>query len=287
MLEQTAFDPQHYVRDYTRASKSNFSASFLFLPSSRARAMEALYAYCRAVDDAVDEPPAGATPQDLLRFWRGEIQLCYSAVPTHPIAIALQRAAIQPFQMTRAHLEGILTGMEMDLHASRYDTWKDLETYCYHVAGEVGLASMEIFGFKDSRHRDYAVALGEAFQLTNILRDIGVDAAKGRIYLPQEALRQYGATEADILGRRMTPELKTLFGDLAARAESRYSRASSLLDPSDSRPLIAARMMNAVYHRILKKLKRRDFPVFESPRIGLNRFEKLAVTLWIWCGGQA
>ena len=186
-----------YVKEVARKSGSNFYFSFFSLPKEKRDAISAVYAFCREADDAVDEPGA-RDPRELLTEWRAEIARTYDGHPTLPLTRSLA-AAIDRFNLTRTYFEGILNGCEMDLTTLRYATFEALYGYCYHVAGEVGLLCMEIFGYRSERMKEYAVKLGLAFQLTNILRDVGTDAEWGRIYLPQEDLKRFNVSEEWIL----------------------------------------------------------------------------------------
>jgi len=192
-----------YVKDVARKSGSNFYLSFFSLPKEKRDAISAVYAFCREADDAVDEP-GERDPRELLSEWRAEIARTYDGHPTRPLTRSLA-VAIDRFNLTRTYFDGILNGCDMDLTRLRYATFEALYGYCYHVAGEVGLLCMEIFGYRSERMKEYAVKLGLAFQLTNILRDVGTDAERGRIYIPQEDLKRFGVSEEWIL-RRASPQ---------------------------------------------------------------------------------
>ena len=183
--------PDEYCAEKAAQSGSSFYYSFRLLAPARRRAITALYAYCREVDDVVDEVSDPDVARAKLAWWRSEVERIYGGTPQHPVAIALQDA-VRRYRLPKEHLLRVIDGMQMDLEKTRYRTFAELEDYCDHVAGVVGLLSAEIFGYQDARTRDYAQKLGVAFQLTNIIRDVGEDARRGRIYLPQEDLDRFG-----------------------------------------------------------------------------------------------
>src|SRR6476661_7616052 len=200
---------QAYCTALTKKSGSNFYYSFLFLPRKRRAAMYTVYAFCKEVDNAVDEPPAGSNPQEELRRWRAELEAAYRGTPTFPVTISLA-SHVKQLSIPQAYFEELIKGVEMDLAASRYTSFQDLSVYCYRVASVVGLICLHIFGPTSARAQDYAVNLGMAFQLTNILRDLGTDAAQGRIYLPQEDLARFRYSEQDVLNRTYSPAFTEL-----------------------------------------------------------------------------
>ena len=193
--------PDEYCRQKAAQSGSSFYYSFMFLPPPRRRAITALYAFCREVDDVVDETSEPAVAQAKLAWWREQMHAAFSGAPQHPVAIALQ-PVIASFHLPEAHFQAVIDGMTMDLERNRYLDFADLEAYCYRVAGVVGLMSAEIFGYTNPSTRQYAQDLGIAFQLTNIVRDVGEDARRGRIYLPQDDLARHGVTAASVLHRQ-------------------------------------------------------------------------------------
>jgi phytoene synthase len=193
--------PDEYCQQKTAQSGSSFYYSFLFLPPERRRAITALYAFCREVDDTVDETTDQSVARIKLAWWRNEVALMYSGTPTHPVMLAL-RPHLAPYDLKQEHLQAIIDGMEMDLDQSRYLDYPNLKKYCWHVAGVVGILSASIFGVTNPQTLKYAETLGLAFQLTNIIRDVGEDARKGRIYLPISELQQFNVTAADLLNAR-------------------------------------------------------------------------------------
>lgn len=276
-------DAQAYCTALTKKSGSNFYYSFLFLPRKRRAAMYTVYAFCKEVDNAVDEPPAGSNPRAELQRWWDELDAAYHGTPTFPVTISLA-SHVRQLSIPQAYFEELIKGVGMDLSAARYLSFQDLSLYCYRVASVVGLICLHIFGPTSARAQDYAVALGMAFQLTNILRDIGTDAAQGRIYLPQEDLQQFGCAEQAILQRQETPELAALLHFEAARAHEYYAKAQAAfeaLPAHDRRALSVSEIMRAVYFRILKKIEEPGHRVF-GPRVRLSTNHRLALAAGVW-----
>ena len=261
-----------------RRSGSNFYYSFLFLPRRKREAMYALYAFCRTVDDAVDQgPPNPGEQRRILAEWRGELRRAYEGHPSQPIAVHLAEV-VRAFPIPRQHLEAILDGVEMDIDKRRYATFEELFEYCYRVAAAVGLASIEIFGYTDPRARDYAVNLGVALQLTNILRDLKTDAERGRIYLPLDELRRFGYGEEDLFHGRYTPAYLSLVRFQTDRSQASYRAARAALPRIDRRRLAAAEIMGAIYRALLTEIEARQFRVFEE-RVRLSTPRKVAIAL--------
>jgi len=279
----TAADAQEYCTNLTKNSGSNFYYSFLFLPKSRRDAMYTVYAFCKAVDSAVDEPPPGSHPKEELRRWRSELELAYGGEPTWPLMISLAHHAKQ-LSIPKAYFEELIKGVEMDLVTTRYATFEALSVYCYRVASIVGLICLHVFGPTSAHAQDYAVDLGMAFQLTNILRDLATDAEHGRIYLPQEDLVRFGYGEAELLERKESPRLQELIRFEAQRARTYYAKAQaalSCLPKKDRRALTVAEIMRAVYSRILQRIERPDHAVF-GPRVRLSTSNRLALAAGVW-----
>lgn len=293
------------AQDVARRSGSNFYLSFFSLPKEKREAMTAVYAFCRKVDDAVDAP-GQADPQTIVDAWRAEIDRIYSGAPSGKLTEDLARS-IDRFGLSRMYFEGILDGVAMDLRKTRYATFKELEEYCYHVAGEVGLLCMEIFGYRSERLKSYAVKLGNAFQLTNILRDIGTDFQQGRIYLPQEDMVRFGVTEERLAawvdprraGGRPPIAAQGPRGGLSwegsegwrafqnlmlfetQRARDFY-RAASVLPTQEERPdLVAAEIMSAVYSSLLGRMESAQYNVFRR-RIRVPKAAKLYLAAKTW-----
>jgi phytoene synthase len=279
----TAAEAQAYCTTLTKRSGSNFYYSFFFLPRERREAMYTVYAFCKEVDSAVDEPPAGSHPQEELRRWRQELAAAYHGRPTHPVAISLAEQA-RRFEIPQELCEELINGVEMDLSTGRYQTFTDLYQYCYRVASVVGLICLRIFGCRAPRATAYAIDLGLAFQLTNILRDLGADARNGRIYLPLEDLARFGYQEADLLAERMTPAYYALMQFECERARDFYGKARQTLQElptSDRQLLTVAEIMRGVYSRILERIESSNYQVF-GPRIRLSSPHRLGVAAAIW-----
>ena len=246
--------PLQYCKQKAAQSGSSFTVSFIFLPKDQRNAMTALYAFCREVDDIVDECSDYQVAQTKLNWWKSEVQNLYANTPQHPISKALQ-PFVQQFNLAQEHFLEIIDGMEMDLKFNRYQDFKQLQLYCYRVASVVGLLSASIFGFSNRKTLKYAHDLGMAFQLTNIIRDVGEDARRGRIYLPLDELRKAEVSEDDILQNRETPAVKALIEYQIERAESYYDKALRELPAEDAKQQRAGLMMAAIYRSLLREIK--------------------------------
>ncbi len=256
------------------ARDTSFSYAFLILPPARRNAIVAVWDFCRAVDDTVDEVVPGAcrtlTAESRtlaaveLDSWRREIDRCFDdGQPSTPQGRAL--APLVPmFGLVREPFDDLIDGVEMDLQRDRYETFDELSEYCRRVASAVGLVCVQIFGCREPGARDYAVTLGLALQLTNIIRDVGADLARGRVYLPQEDQRRFGVTARDLANGRMTEPVRALLAFQCARACDHFARAARLLPPAERRRLAAAEIMGAIYAEILRRVKRRGYDVFSQ-----------------------
>jgi phytoene synthase len=265
--------PDDYCQQKTAQSGSSFYYSFLFLPPERRRAITALYAFCREVDDTVDETTDQSVARIKLAWWRGEVAQMYDGTPTHPVMLALQ-PHLQPYDLKQEHLQAIIDGMEMDLDQSRYLDYPNLKKYCWHVAGVVGILSASIFGVTNPQTLKYAETLGLAFQLTNIIRDVGEDARKGRIYLPISELQQFNVTAADLLNARHSEKFEALMAFQAKRAQALYDEAYALLPKEDRRAQRPGLMMAAIYRTLLDEIERDGFHVL-TQKISLTPLRKL------------
>jgi phytoene synthase len=265
--------PDEYCQQKTAQSGSSFYYSFLFLPPERRRAITALYAFCREVDDTVDETTDQSVARIKLAWWRNEVALMYSGTPTHPVMLALQ-PHLAPYDLKQEHLQAIIDGMEMDLDQSRYLDYPNLKKYCWHVAGVVGILSASIFGVTTPQTLQYAETLGLAFQLTNIIRDVGEDARKGRIYLPISELQQFNVTAADLLNARHSEKFEALMKFQADRAQKLYDEAFALLPKQDRRAQRPGLMMAAIYRTLLDEVERDGFHVLNQ-KISLTPLRKL------------
>ncbi len=273
--------PDQYCQQKAAGSGSSFYYAFLFLPPERRRAITALYAFCREVDDVVDESSDAQLAHARLAWWRQEIAGLFADNPQHPVTRALQ-PALAPFGITAQRLNEIIDGMEMDLTQTRYLDFAGLQRYCYHVAGVVGLLAAGIFGYTDARTLDYAKYLGTAFQLTNIIRDVGEDARKNRIYLPMEDLQQFNVTAADLLNARHGEAFVALMRFQVERAQSYYDKALAALPAADRRAQRPGLIMAAIYRALLAEIEREGFQVLRQ-RTSLTPLRKLwlAWTTWV------
>jgi phytoene synthase len=263
-----AMTPDAYCEEKAARSGSSFYYSFRFLPPERRRAIIALYAFCREVDDVVDEVTDPGVARLKLAWWRSEIAAVFGGAPRHPVALALA-PAVAAFKLRQEYLLAVIDGMTMDLDHNRYLDFAALERYCHCVAGVVGLMSAEIFGYVEPATRGYARDLGVAFQLTNIIRDVGEDARRGRIYLPQDELQSHGVAAADIFHRRVTPAFTALMAQQVARARAFYARALAALPSTDRRAQRPGLVMAAIYQALLRRIERDGFHVLDH-RIALT-----------------
>ncbi|MFT5532067.1 MAG: phytoene synthase [Burkholderiaceae bacterium] len=265
--------PDEYCQQKAAQSGSSFYYSFLFLPTERRRAITALYAFCREVDDTVDECTDVGIARTKLHWWRSEIGAMLAGTPTHPVTLALQ-PHMATYHLDGQHLLAIIDGMEMDLDQTRYLDYIGLQRYCWHVAGVVGILSASIFGYTDKQTLQYAEKLGLAFQLTNIIRDVGEDARIGRIYLPVNELQQFGVTAADLLNARHNDQFENLMRFQVRRAQTAYDEAFALLPAADRRSQRPGLMMSAIYRALLSEIEHDGFHVLNQ-RISLTPIRKL------------
>ena len=266
----------------TRRSRSNFYYAFLTLPRARRDALYAVYAFCRLVDDVADLGRDPGVQRAELGRWRRDVARCFEPgpEPDHPVARQLA-AAVRAYPIPRAALEAIIEGCEMDLARVRFDTAEDLYPYCYRVASAVGLCCIEIFGYTDPRARDYAINLGTALQLTNIVRDVGADARDGRVYLPQRDLKTFGVSEQDLVAGRYGEPFVRLMQHQTARARRFYAAAAAAYPAADARSLVAAQIMGGIYRALLDEIEARRFTVF-GERITVPARRKVAIALRCW-----
>ena len=283
-LHGTRATDQRHVTALTRGSGSNFYYSFLFLPRPKREAIHALYAFCREVDDSVDATPDAAEAARKVAFWREELERCFAGRPGHPVTRSLA-AHLGRYPIRREDLSEVIEGVAMDVAPRRYETWDELQVYCRRVASAVGLACLEIFGYSDPRARDYAVTLGLAFQMTNILRDVRADAERGRIYLPAAERRSFGAADADLTASSATPAFVDLMTFQVRRAQGLFDEARRLLPPRDRRSLVAARIMGSIYETILGKIAARADRVLEE-KIALSRPRKLTLAAGVYLASR-
>jgi len=255
----------------TRESKSNLALAFVALGRERREDITIFYAFCRVVDDIADSTDLSV--QDKARdltAWRGWLR---EGTPDEPALARDLRGLIAKYSLTAAMLEEIIDGVEMDLSNVRYNSFEELRLYCYRVASAVGLVSIEIFGYRNPACREYAIQLGLALQMTNIIRDVGKDLSNGRVYLPQEDLARCGYREEDLRLKKYNEPFVRLMEFEAVRAEEFFARAASLLPREDRRSMVAAEIMHSVYHALLRRMKADGFRVFEK-EYRLSRLEK-------------
>ncbi|HMU17346.1 MULTISPECIES: presqualene diphosphate synthase HpnD [Thauera] len=273
-------NPHDYCQDKAAKSGSSFYYSFMFLPAERRQAITALYAFCREVDDVVDECHDLSLAQTKLEWWRQEVGRIYGGLPTHPVGHAL-KDVLKGFRLPQEQLLEIIDGMAMDLSQTRYLDFKGLQLYCYRVASVVGLLAAEIFGYQDRQTLKYAHDLGLAFQLTNIIRDVGEDARRGRIYLPIEDLQRFKVPAKDLLEARYSDAFRELMAFQAERAEKFYDQAFAQLPAIDRKAQRPGLVMAAIYRTLLREIARDGFLVLDR-RTSLTPLRKvwLAGTTW-------
>jgi phytoene synthase len=264
----------------TRQSNTSFYYSFTLLPRQKREALHAVYAFCRYTDDIVDEGTDQEKKGVLLRKWRMELGRALRGASTYPLLNQLSATA-RKFNIPVDHFHELIRGMEMDLLKTRYETFDELREYCYLVASSVGLMCRQIFGYRNDSSREYAIHLGIALQLTNILRDIKEDAKRGRIYLPLEDLRRFGYTEEDLLAFRYTPEFVNLMRFECDRASTYFDTARAALKTEDRRQFFAARIMWSIYAHTLRRIMQSHYNVFER-RISIPGVLKVLITFRYW-----
>ena len=264
--------PDAYCQQKTVQSGSSFYYSFLFLAPERRRAITALYAFCREVDDTVDDCTDQGIARTKLAWWRGEVAAMFNAKPSHPVMLALQ-PHLAIYHLEQRYLQAIIDGMEMDLDQTRYLDYPAMQRYCWHVASVVGILSASIFGVTNPQTLQYAEKLGLAFQLTNIIRDVGEDALRGRIYLPVNELQQFDVKAHEILKRVHSDRFVALMRFQTERAQGLYAEALAMLPPADRRTQKPGLMMASIYRTLLDEIARDDFQVLHQ-RVSLTPLRK-------------
>ncbi len=265
--------PEQYVQQKAAASGSSFYYAFLFLPRARRAAITAFYAFCREVDDVVDEVSDPGVAQNTLAWWQAEVSRAYAGQPTHPVMQALM-PHVASYGIEARHLLAVIDGCEMDLQQTRYLDYPGLQRYCHLVAGVVGEVAARIFGQNEEQTTRYAHTLGQAFQLTNIIRDVGEDALRGRIYLPVNELQQFNVKAHEILNRQYSDRFTALMQFQTARAHRLYDEALALLPAADRRAQKPGLMMASIYRTLLREIERDGFQVLHQ-RIALTPLRKL------------
>lgn len=264
----------------TRQSKTNFYYSFLFLPKLKRQAIETVYAFCRLVDDIVDGDLKVNDAHSELKLWRAEIKECFNGNPITNLGKSLQEV-IQHFPIKQQYFQDLITGMEMDLNKCRYNNFEELENYCYHVAGVIGLMCIEIFGYKENSTKEYAINLGKALQLVNIARDLKEDLTRSRVYLPKDEMLKFGYSEQDLLSSTYNDKFIALMLNHCDRAQGFFQKAQNSLSPNDRKTMFAAEIMGAIYHKVLDKIIAQKYNVFDN-RIRLSNLEKAFVSIGAW-----
>ena len=263
-----------------KATGSNFYYSFLFLSPPRRKAIITVYKFCRLLDDIVDSDADGRDPMAELQQWRDEVEACYQGIPETPFGQELMDT-IDAFELPKQPFLDIIEGMEMDLQWTSYQTFADLREYCYRAASAVGLLCIEIFGYDSPGTREYAVNLGLALQLTNILRDLQEDAARGRIYIPLEDLERFHYSAQDLKANRYNQPFVELMTHQIKRANYYFERAEATLPAQDRASMFAAEIMKAIYQEILGKIREVRYDVYRN-RITVPRSRRIRLALGIW-----
>jgi len=270
-------------RTITRKSASNLALAFVLLPRAKRDGMSTLYAFCREVDDVADDESAPVERRrEQLAAWRDDVRrACSNETPRFAVNRERQ-TAIKQYHLPFEHFDELIRGVEMDLDIKRYDNYEQLDLYCYRVASVVGLLSIEIFGYQNPASRDYAIYLGKALQMTNILRDVRSDAERGRIYLPLSELRRFNVSPEEILRLEYSQRFFELATGVAQRARHFYRLAEDTLPAADRRSMVAAELMGTVYWELFRKLERQRFDVFGPEKMRLNKGQKLLLILRTW-----
>ena len=276
--------PDEYCQNKAAGSGSSFYYSFLFLPPERRRAITAVYAYCREVDDVVDEVSDPTAAEATLAWWRTEVARLFGGQPTHPVTRAIQPFIDREFGITEARMSAVLDGMQVDLRQTRFLDYAALQRYAHLVAGVVGEMSAGIFGHRDSQTLQYAARLGRALQLINIIRDVGDDARRGRIYLPVDEMQRFEVKASDVLSGRYVEGFAPLMRFQTERARATYQEALTLLPEADRKTQRPGLMMGAIYSALLAEIERENFQVLHQ-RIALTPLRKLWIAWRTWVGG--
>ncbi len=275
--------PDEYCQDKAAQSGSSFYYSFLFLPPERRKAITALYAFCREVDDIVDEVHDPSVARTKLAWWHKQISQMFAGKPDHPVTKALA-PHIQPCDLSEERLHAIIEGMEMDLDQTRYLDWPGLRKYCWHAAGVVGELSAGVFGYTQPETLVYAEKLGLAFQLTNIIRDVGDDARRGRIYLPVDDMQKFDVKASEIINREHSDRFVELMRFQCERAKQCYREAIQTLPEADRRAQRPGLLMAAIYYALLEEIERDNFQVLDQ-RISLTPIRKFWLAWKTWVSG--
>lgn len=280
-MSQTIDQSNQTAEVITHQSSTNFLYSFLVLPRPKREAIETVYAFCRVVDDIVDEEHPTTDPRQDLNRWRDEIVRCFDGqTPTTQLGRDIKRAVAQ-FPIPQHLFEAMIDGMEMDLDQRRYATFEELEGYCYHVASVTGLMCIEIFGYREPSARDYAIKLGKALQMVNIMRDLKEDTRRGRVYLPQDELAQFGYSEKDLAAEVYNANFIALMRHQGERARTFFKQAREALHPTDRPQMVSAEIMGRIYFKILERIEAASYNVFDDT-FKLSKAEKALVAISTW-----
>jgi len=276
-----------HCEEVVKRSGSSFAAAFWMFPRTKRRALHAIYAFCRLADDIADDPAVAGDRARLLARWRDELRAAYEGKAEHPVGVALMDA-VRRFDLPEPVFEDLLEGVASDLRGDPVETFEDLQHYCYRVASTVGLLIVQVLGYRNPRSLEYAVTLGIAVQLTNVLRDVGEDAAAGRIYLPLEDLKRLDVDAASLSLPEAGEERRLLMALYAERARIFYERADQLLPEEDRHGLRPAVAMGCIYRTLLDELRRRGYPCSGEP-VRLSRPRRLAIaaSAWLGLGGRS
>jgi phytoene synthase len=275
---------QDYTRRKTKQSKTNFYYSFLFLPKEKREAIYTVYSFCRHSDDIVDDEQGVDAARKALEQWRKDLDECYRGSALNPILQALM-PVIERFQLPPEYFHALIDGMEMDLVKRRYETFEELSRYCYHAASVVGLICIEIFGYRSPAAKEYAIQLGKALQMTNIMRDVGEDAQKNRIYLPLEDLERCGYREAELLSRTYNSSFVEIMRLQEQRARNFFNEAVRHYEPRDHHLMFPAEIMRKIYFRLLEQICAVEYDVF-SQRVRVSNGEKGRLALQTWLNSR-
>jgi phytoene synthase len=270
---------------FTNARATNFYYAFVFLPPEKRRAIEAVYAFARRGDDLTDSGLSSSEAAAGLDLFRRDLAVCYAGDVKDTPELRALAESIQQFKIPRQPFEDLILGLEMDLTQTRYQTFEELALYCYRVASTIGLIAIEIFGYRNPRTRDYAVNLGTALQLVNIVRDIQSDAQRGRIYIPQDDLARFQVRAGELLAGAYSDSFIELIQFECDRARGYFERARQMLSAEDRRSMIAAEIMAAIYWRVLGRIQKRSYNVF-GERVRISRPAKLWTALSVYLGAE-
>ncbi|MDE3074009.1 MAG: presqualene diphosphate synthase HpnD [Chloroflexota bacterium] len=283
LLEPEIAAAYNHCRDITRREAKNFYFGFISLPSDKRHAIYAAYAFSRECDDDSDDEATADAKRAAIATTRARLDECYAGTGSDPVLVALHHAAIR-YRIPKEYFGELIAGVEMDLEVARYATFDELRRYCYRVASTIGLICLQIFGYQDEQAREFAIDLGIALQLTNILRDVREDADRGRIYLPLDELKRFGYSEADLLARQYNDAFRQLMAFQAERARRYFASGTKLLPLLDVRARACTATMGGIYWEILQRIEAADYAVFET-RVSLSGTEKLGLTgrTWLDC----